>query len=293
LNILYLTSGLTGIGRLIRGMAIGNAFNRKKIKVEYKILSCCRFGHLVRDFEHISYTAEDIEKYSSEQYQSSELYQILSGLEFDVLIMDLIWLALYHFLKGLKCKKVFISRQVNDAFFNLRTGEGIIPFNKNDYDLVVAIEPFKSAIQMKKVNPIIIKNRDEILTREQALKALNLDGSQKNCVYAFNGEPDEYEKYIKMYSYLEDVGYRMTCTTNYQHGLSGLFPLALYMNAFDLIICGGGYNAFWEAVYFQKEAVFIPQTRIFESQKWRIDNCQDYLFEENGADQLVEMIMTL
>lgn len=82
----------------------------------------------------------------------------------------------------------------------------------------------------------------------------------------------------------------MIYSTNY-HG--GLFPAADYFNAFDFIVCGAGYNQFWEAIFFNKEAVFEPTATIFEDQARRVRECQEYYFDVNGADQLVELIMGL
>ena len=72
-----------------------------------------------------------------------------------------------------------------------------------------------------------------------------------------------------------------------------LFPEVDYFNAFDMIVCGGGYNQFWEAVYFNKEAIFCPLPLTFEDQARRIRECQEYYFEENGADQLVDIIVNM
>jgi UDP-N-acetylglucosamine:LPS N-acetylglucosamine transferase len=79
----------------------------------------------------------------------------------------------------------------------------------------------------------------------------------------------------------------MVYSTNYQ---GGLFPVLDYFNAFDLLICSAGYNAFWEARFFDKEAIFIPVPRRFEDQRKRVEENLDYTFKENGADQLVDMI---
>ena len=32
---------------------------------------------------------------------------------------------------------------------------------------------------------------------------------------------------------------------------------------------------------------------MFEKQEHRIDECQEYIFKENGADQLVDIVMNL
>ncbi len=82
----------------------------------------------------------------------------------------------------------------------------------------------------------------------------------------------------------------MVYSTNYS---GGIFPVVDYFNAVDLLICGGGYNAFWEAKYFEKEAIIVPTYARFEDPQIRISIGQDFTFKENGADQLVGIIMEL
>ena len=152
----------------------------------------------------------------------------------------------------------------------------------------MAIEPFPTDQPLRRINPIVIRNRDEILPRKEALRKLGLTETGNHCLFAFNGKPGEFEDARKMYSYLGDEGYQMVYSTNYK---GGLFPAVDYFNAFEMLICGAGYNAFWEAVYFQKETIFVPQQRRFENQSWRVEECQEYAFERNGADELVELIL--
>ncbi len=66
-----------------------------------------------------------------------------------------------------------------------------------------------------------------------------------------------------------------------------------YFNVLDFIICGDAYNRFREVIYFDKEAIFKPVPNQFEDQQRRVAECQEYYFEENGADQLVDIIMNL
>jgi hypothetical protein len=167
-------------------------------------------------------------------------------------------------------------------------GGKTLAFRQQDYDLALSIEPFPTSQPLRQINPIILRNRDEILPRQRALAELDLADEGHHCLFAFNGKPGEFENVKKMYSYLGDEGYQMVYSTNYQ---GGLFPAVDYFNAFEVLICGAGYNAFWEAVYFQKESIFVPQQRRFENQSWRVDECQDYVFERNGADELVELIL--
>ena len=52
-----------------------------------------------------------------------------------------------------------------------------------------------------------------------------------------------------------------------------------------------GYNAFWEARYFGKEACFAPFPRHFEDQYHRVRVNSDYVPKENGADELVKRLL--
>ena len=69
-----------------------------------------------------------------------------------------------------------------------------------------------------------------------------------------------------------------------------LFPVVDFYNAFDLIVCGGGYNNVWASVYFQKKSIFEPAQLNFSDHETRIKMSETYHFDVNGADQLVSMI---
>jgi len=81
------------------------------------------------------------------------------------------------------------------------------------------------------------------------MQELSIHG-RKNCLIAYNGHPGDFERVEKEYSYLEREGYSIVATTNYRE--NGIFPVIDYFNAFDLIVCGASYNAFWEVIYFKK-----------------------------------------
>jgi hypothetical protein len=289
LKIAYYTSGILGSGRLVRGIAIGNALKRKKINCEFSILSSSSFAHLCDQFgfRHIEIPIENSDQLSKEKITDSILYKMITELNPDILIVDLLWFSLYHFLDELKCKKIFICHQVFDNFFSIQLPETELQFNEKQYDLLLAIEPFHSKINFKNINPLILRNRNEVLSREDAISRLNLDPSKDICLYAFNNRPGDFDKYKKKYSYLENV-YQMVYTSNYS---GGLFPVIDYFNAFDFIVCAAGYNQFWEVIYFKKEAVFEHVPLNFSSTEKRVAECIDYQFDENGADQLVDIIL--
>jgi hypothetical protein len=291
MKILYYSGGMTGSGHVVTGVAMGNALKRKKIECEYSILCGREFADLASDFCHIIIPSEDSKALSRERFHSSELYCAIRDFDPDVMLVDLYWFPIHFFLDELKCKKLLICRQIEDRFFKIRLPNQTLVLNPSQYDLIIKTEPFESGISMRSINPLVIRNRDEILSRERALELLGVDGEGPICLIAYNGVEGEFETIKSKYSHMKDTGYRMIYSTNYSG--RGFFPIVDYYNAVDFIIAGAGYNQFWEIIYFDKEAVFIPQSRKFESQEKRIRECQEYYFEENGADQLVDIIMNM
>ncbi|MFH0975665.1 MAG: hypothetical protein V1874_07760 [Spirochaetota bacterium] len=291
MKIVYYTSGITGSGRVITGIAIANAFKRKSIQCDYSIIHSSDFEFFSNEIKFFKIPVENEEILLKKDYHISSLYKILEKIKPDVILFDLIWFMTCNFIHELNCKKILLCRQVSDKYFSIPLPDQKLVFNPDHFDLIFATEPFKSTVEMRQLNPLIIRNRDEIFTRDKALKKLGIKNKRSVCLLAYNGEPGEYEAIKKKYSYLTDTEYQMLYSTNYSD--KSYFPIVDYFNAFDFIVSGAGYNAFWEIIYFNKEAIFEPVPRQFEDQFWRVQNCQEYYFDENGADQLVDIIMNL
>lgn len=291
MRILYYTTGASGSGNLVLGISIANAFRRRGVEHTLTLLSSSpNFTDLAdrMGIRHREVPFENETQLSIEAYASSALYKAITELNPEVLIVNLHWFMLSSFIRDLPCKKVFLCRQVEERFFTVPLGEKALAFCPEDYDLSLSIEPFRTSQPLRRINPIVLRNRSEILPGKDALRKLGLTEGGNHCLFAFNGKPGDFKRMKKTYSYLEDEGYTMVYSTNYK---GGLFPAVDYFNAFEMLICGAGYNSFWEAVYFHKEAVFVPEQRRFENQFWRVEECQEYAFERNGADELVELIL--
>ncbi len=288
-KVVFYTSGTTGSGRMVRGIAVGNAIARRGLAWEYTIVNSSPFAHLadVLGQQHIEIPPEHEDRLRQDTFLDSILYKNLGTLKPDVLIVDLLWFPLDSFIRDLPCKKVFLCHYVVDSFFAAPLKDRTLYFRPEDYDRILAIEPFRNKIPFDEINPIVIRNRDELLSRKQACARLEIDGAGKNCLYAFNGNPGDFEKNKETYSHLEGEGYSMVYTTNYQ---GGLFPVVDYFNAFDLVICAAGYNQFWETKFFDKKAVYETIQGNFSSQEKRIKMGRRFKFDANGADQLVDII---
>lgn len=291
LKIVYYTSGTTGSGRVVTGISIGNAFKRKGVPFEFTIVSGSCFSHLVTDFHHVKIPLEEADALSKENYSTSTLFNCLKELNPDILLVDLLWFPLHYFINELQCKKIFLSRYVKDFFFSIDMPGKTIKFIPETFDTIIATEPFESSVRMRQINPIVIRNHNEILPRDEALKLLGISGSKPVGLFAYNGNPGEYEAIKKKYDYLEGAGYQMVYSTNYSK--RGGFPIVDYYNGIDFIVSGAGYNSFWETIYFDKEAVYEPVKAIFGDQERRIRECSSFSFSENGADQLIDVIMEL
>lgn len=234
---------------------------------------------------------EESESLGQRGYSSSRLYSAILEYDPDVIVIDMHWFPLDAFIRELPCKKVIIIRQVDPRFFSMRLPDRELRFRPDDYDLVIKTEPgFELPFPYTEIDPIIIRNRDEIMSAEAARKDLGLGADEQTCLFAFNGAEGEGATAWKSFSYLEDEGWRVVRSDNRS---GGLFPVVDWYNAFDMMVLGAGYSAFWEARYFGREAFFVPFCRRFEDQARRVATCSDYTPKENGADTLVRMIMGL
>jgi hypothetical protein len=293
LKIVYYTSGNPGTGRIVQGISIYNSFVRKNINTDFIIISSNPLAGIADKFgiKHIEIPLETEDKLSAQNYENSVLYRTLTEIDPDVLLVDRMWYTLYNFIDKLKCRKIFFSIQVHDNFYTIRLKDRTISFKNEQYDRVLAIEPFKSSVPMENINPVIIRNRDEIMSSEKSSEELGLDSSKQVCFVMLNYKEGYFEKLKNKYSYLESADYEMIYTTNLKGG--GIFPIVDYFNAADLIIGAAGYTTFWECVYFNKKAILETFPLHFSSMKRRMKECIDYKFNINGADQFTEIIINL
>lgn len=288
-RIVFYTSGVTGIGRLILGMSIGNALERKGVSSTYTIVHMSSMERLAVDFNTRRVPYENEAELSPTRYRTSVLYKTIRKLKPDLLIVNHQWHAVHHFIKDLPCKKIYLSDHAYEKHFNIPLASGELAFDATHYDRVIAIEPFESPIQMERINPLVMRNRDEILPRDTAMERLRLHGDKKVALFSFSADPERYSALREKYSYLDDE-YDVIETSIF--GMN-LFPTVDYFNAFDLIVCGGGYNQVWEAVFFKKKALFESLPLLFSDHSIRIEASKNFSFDVNGADQLVGIITNL
>ena len=286
MRIVYYTGGTLGSGRLVFGISIANALARKGVKCKYTIVHSSLVSHIADDYHHIKIPYENENELSAGNCHKSVLFKTLKKLKPDILLVNHQWFSVYYILDELSCKKIYLADYTYDSHYSIPLKYETLTFKKEQYDRILAIEPFKSIIPMERINPMIIRNRDEILSREEALKRLNLDGSNKMVLFNIGYQPDYYDKLRKKFSYLEKE-------YSFFQIPYDIFPAVDYFNIFDLVVCGGGYNNVWEINYFNKQALFEPIPMQFSDQSVRIKAGRDFHFDANGADQLVGIITNM
>jgi len=279
---------------VVLGLSLATAVMRAGADIEYRALSVEspfaalgeRLGVPVRTVPF-----EDEVALGPDAFRDSALFRAITEYAPDVLVVDLFWFTVASFIRSLPCRKVLLVRQVDPAFWRLRLRGGELAFTPGDWDLVLRIEPgFETPFPSDPVDPILIRDRDEIMDAAAARAGLGLPASGPTCLFAFNGKEGEGAAAWKSFSYLRDEGWTVLRSDN---RAGGLFPAIDWYGAFDLLVCGAGYSAFWEARYLEKEAFFVPYARRFESQAMRIARCSDHVPAANGANRVLELIQGL
>lgn len=294
IRAVFLTGGAIGSGHIALGCGLGLALNRKSTGVDFSIITVKNeFSSLASKFgfQAVEVPIEPAESFGEARVQESALYKAIVDSSPDILVSDLHWFPLASFVRGLPCKKAILFRQIDPRYFRLRLPDRDIAFEPADYDLVVKTEPgFELPFPSTEIEPMVMRNREEVMDAGTARADLGLAPDDRTCLFAFNGAIGEGARAWKSFSYLEDEGLKVIRSDN---RAGGLFPAVDWFNAFDMLVCGAGYSAFWEARFFRKEAYFVPFKRVFEDQARRVALCSDYEFDVNGADTLASMLLSL
>ena len=234
---------------------------------------------------------EDEATLAAGNFRDSATFAAIVSFKPDILIVDQFWMTIDTFVRELPGKKVLLTLQMDLSIFHIRTPQREFRFRSEDYDLLIRTEPgYETPFDSIEIQPMIIRNRDEIKSREAALAELGLSGAAQACLFSCSGEENQIAAIWKSFSYLQDEGWEVVRS---QHRSGGLFPAIDWYDAFQLIICGAGYSAFWEARWMRKEAFFVPFKRRFEDQARRPALFSDYEFDTNGADELIKLIAGL
>ncbi len=286
MKVALFTAGTIGAGHIMRGMAVYNGLLRAGFTGEFKM-----FGppfhlpeKLVPSFYNVAPTYP--EKIADPKL-AAECEIALALLEFqpDLLIVDEFWAPMTHIIPLLKCEAWLITNWVPAIWFK---GPPEIPFNRSLYKRVIAIEPLEHIPATETIDPIVVCNPDECRPPDALRELLRAPENKPLTVVIQAGKPGEAAQLMELTDSENEFVYSLNAFINPE-----LFPAAQWLGGADRIICGAGYNSFWEARWlgYYDVAEFVPFDRPIDNQKWRLFNCADSPMEENGADVLARIIL--
>jgi hypothetical protein len=273
--VAYFTGGTVGAGHVVRGLALQNALSRRGFRGKYRM-----FGPPT-PFARGPFTAVPVdarELVHPDRARKSDLGRALLAYKPELLVVDLFWAPLRHLLPLPACEAWLLLRKVPPVWF---VGTKGARFDSSQYKRIVAIEPVQHETLLERVDPMVVCNPDECEPPEALRRELGVPAEQHLVVVAHAGELGEIESLRADGATVCDLRQR-----------DALFPLARWLSGADEIVCGAGYNAFWEARwlgYFPR-ARFTPFPRHIDDQAWRLHACSQVQMRSNGADTLARDI---
>ncbi|MDC7234165.1 MAG: hypothetical protein PQJ58_13100 [Spirochaetales bacterium] len=222
------------------------------------------------------------------------LYQYLKHIDPDLIIVDSIWFPVKPLLNELKAKKVLFSCYLPYKWFNpppFPNGETVF-FEPDNFDLLFSIEPGFGYPGSSSLPPLIHNMEHRIEQPDRIRSILNVPADKKLALLAHNGHEGEINTILDK-AEVDREDFFFFTLSQLDPVSRHLFPLVHYMGGVDLAIGGSGYHFFYETKFHNIPSIYIPQPRIGNEQHWRLENNNDYQGPYNGAELMVEQILSL
>ncbi|MEA3387016.1 MAG: glycosyltransferase [Patescibacteria group bacterium] len=201
-------------------------------------------------------------------------------------------------------KKIFIHREQKDMskqkiglqnFYNLI----ITPHLENTTKI-----PVPNGKKLVWAGNIMVRENDEVFTKEEVLKKFNLPTDKKIVLLSLGGGGDktteiEYKKITSILLKRDDLHIVVpksplsTFDVDLYDNMTQIeyYPLIEIMNVFDVAISATGYNTFHELMYMGVPSIFIPKLRGLDDQEARALSVEEYragfcLYEDNIEKEL-------
>lgn len=280
-RLLFITSNGAGMGHLTRTLAVARAL--REMHSESIFFSLSQGVPVVQDqgfpFEYMgSSAAMHVAPSEWNTYFIQRLENILTRTTPDAVIFDgtVPYNGLVQVLKGLDIYRVWIRRGMwkrespaksirREQYFDLVVEPG-------EYATEYDEGPTKTHATAEKVGPITLLNPDELLSREEARKALGMDAGSKSILLTLGAgninSIEDLQEFILSHVAEHHPGWSVYLTRppiSESIGDSSLnvlktYPLARLANAFDFAISAAGYNSFHEWISMHIPTLWIPNT---------------------------------
>jgi hypothetical protein len=287
-KIAYFTGGTVGAGHLVRGIALGRGLARQGFAGPYRMFGPPLPFPAAR--ERPAYEAVEIQTDRALRdrhlAQTSDLARRLQAFAPDLLVVDLFWAPLTWVLPTLPCDAWLLVRTCPPVWL---AGPREMPFDPDAFDRIVGIEPLDHPLLDEVIDPIVVANPDECRPPGALRERLGIPAGERLTVVAHAGERGEAAVLAEQAETLREG--RVVPLDLFDPAAP--FPAAEWLSGADRIVCGGGYNAFWEARWlgYSPRTTFVPFRRTIDDQARRIAAFGDHAPEENGADVLARWIL--
>ncbi len=283
-RVAYFTAGTVGAGDLLQGFSIERALARAGLEVEFRAFSPEPPFPYAR---YANYTPVPVRMQELQQASlagASHLAHALLDFGPDILIVGQFWAPLRFILPLPDCEHWLLIRRCPDIWFE---GPPEAPFDPTQYERIIAVEPLEYDVFTDRIDPGVICNPDECRPREALRELLNVEESRRLIVVSHAGEPGEIDE-IPVRAGPDDLVVYFSLYDD-----QAPFPLCSWLSGADAVLCGAGYNTFWEARtlgYFDRTR-FVPFSRQIDDQAWRVRECSAVRPKTNGADTLARWIL--
>lgn len=289
----YAVNGL-GLGHVTRLLSIARALRRLRPDVEVLFLTSSEAdGVIYREgFAAVKLPSKTIreevglDKRRYLKLAQSVTWNTLAAFEPDVLVVDTYPMGSFEELIPVlrwKQRNVFVFREQRPEAAAAPLLQATLPL----YDAVVvphlgveAVGPVPEPHKLHAVGPILIRERGELPTRDEARRRLGL-GLDERVVYASFGGGGDPDGRVALEVTAEAVralaGHRLVVGAGplFRGGppvvpgalvVAGVYPALDVLPAMDVAVTAAGYNAVHELCLAGVPAVLVPFARVLDDQ---------------------------
>lgn len=281
-RVAYFTAGDRGAGHLTRGLAIGRALARVGHVGEYQIFAPETPYPALRATQYTRIAAPRDALIDPRRALETPLAAALRAFRPDLVVVDLFWAPLLHILPGLGCEAWLLLRDCPAAW---TVGRGSARFDPRQYTRIVAIEPVDHAVVTHRVDPVVILNPDECVAPGALRRRIGTPEGRKLVAISHAGLVGELDA-------MRDVAPEGDVVTLDLHAQDAVFPACAWLADADAVVCGAGFNSYWEAHWlgYAARTRFVAFDRTFHNEHNRLARPAGPAMRENGADRLARWI---
>ena len=290
-RVLFATSNGTGLGHLNRAMAIArrlpDGFETSFFTLSQAAPVVAATGHEVDYLASYRRNASGTDRAWNMRLRRM-LETLLDERRPDVVVFDGVhpYRALTHVLTAEGAPPSIWTRRPM-----WRAGSSAAPLRRaGAFDAV--LEPGELAAELdrgptvalrdaaRRVDPIVLLDRAELLNRDRAASELGLDPSRRTALVSLGqgGEVDRAvartlrvltsQPGLQVAALQSSIAAGLEVPDGVVH-LRSTFPMSRYFHAFDMAVAAAGYNAFHELIALGVPSLFVPMARNTDDQPAR------------------------